>query len=141
MSDFERFYLLLTPDLERVLAEQEIDLNELVRQAAPGARIEMGQNPAAGAAGEKELVTILLASAVVIAALTPALKELIRAATNRPIVATDLSPVPLLDGSGKPILRPDGEPAVAWAQTTRDLNPTTAVEVDGFGIRFSIGGQ
>jgi hypothetical protein len=42
---------------------------------------------------------------------TKTLKELIRAATNRAIVATDLTPVALLDESGKPILRADGEPA------------------------------
>jgi hypothetical protein len=141
MTNLERYYIILTPDLERTLAENEIDLNELVRQAAPNVPIEMGQDPVASAAGEKELVTILLASAAVIGALTPTLKELIRAATNRAIVATDLTPVALLDGRGKPILRADGEPAFAWAQKTHDLNPTMSLKAKGFGIEFSIGKQ
>jgi len=71
MSDPERYYLMLTPDLERALAENEIDLNELVRRAAPNVRLEMGENFVSSADGQKELVTILLASAAVIAALTP----------------------------------------------------------------------
>jgi hypothetical protein len=141
MPDLEPLYLMLTPDLERLLADREIDLNELIRQADPNIRIEMGHNPAAGDTAEKELVTILLASAVVVSALMPTLKELIRAATNRPIVVTDLSPTPLLDGSGKPILQANGEPAVAWAKTTRDLNPNMKLKVKGFGIEFSIGEQ
>src|SRR5258708_7895667 len=121
MSDRERYHLLLTPDLERLMAEKEVDLNELIRRAAPEVKMEIGQNIAGETEGEKELVTILLASAAVIAALTPTLKELIRAATDRPIVATDMIPVPLLDNTGKPILGSNGEPAVAWAQTMRDL--------------------
>ena len=141
MSDLTQAYLILTPDLERVFADADVDLNDLIRRAAPDVRIEMGENPAAKVAGQKEVVTILIASAAVIGALTPVLKELIRAATNRPVVATELTPVPLLDREGKPILRPNGEPAVEWARTMRDLNPALGLSIKGLGIEFSIGRQ
>jgi hypothetical protein len=142
MSDTERCFVIATDELEKALDRAGTDLNELIRQALPaGHELTAGKNPAYGAetSNEKEVVTIIIASAALIAALTPTLKELIRAATDRPIVATDLHQVPMLDGKGNPILRPDGAPAVAWTQTTRDLNPSTSMTVKGFGLELSIG--
>jgi hypothetical protein len=102
-------------------------------------KLAFAKDPAHEEGGEREPATIILASAAAIAALTPILKELIRSATGRPTVITEMRPVAVLDGERKPVLDQTGAPLVRWAEVSHDLTQPQSITAKGFGLSITIG--
>jgi hypothetical protein len=63
--------------------------------------VRHGEDPAALSVGKKEPATILVASAAVIAAATPILRELIRSISGRDVVVRERRLLPVEDSKGK----------------------------------------
>lgn len=121
-NDDERFEVsfFVDPEIERLLIENGTDVPSLLRREGFDVRQSSG-SLAAESTGEREPVTVLLATAAVIVAMTPILREIIRTLSRRDVMVTERVPVALLDGRGEPIRDGDGRPMVEWVERKRRL--------------------
>lgn len=119
----ERFEVsfFVDPEIERLLIENGTDVPSLLRRE--GLEVEQSSSSlAAKPTGEREPVTVLLATAAVIVAITPTLRDIISALSRRDVIVTDRVPVPLLDGRDEPIRDDDGRVVVEWVERKRRLS-------------------
>jgi hypothetical protein len=145
MAEMVPVYVLTTPEVRAFLADNETSLAELLRREGVEVEEEAGANPVRREEGStKEPVTILLASAAVIATLTPVVTRVLQRFSRKPVVAEEQVLLPVLDGSGAPVKDKDGEPLTYWATRARvltDAQPKLAnskIEVQGpSGIKVS----
>lgn len=85
MVEAEQVPILLSSGVRALLAENEVDLPQLLRNE--GLDIKAGiAADGNGALGEKDVALILIASAAVIAAATPIITRLIETLGNQPII-------------------------------------------------------
>src|SRR5689334_21612935 len=118
MAEMVPIYVLTTPEVRAFLAENETSLAELLRKEGVDVEEQAGANPVRREEGStKEPVTILLASAAVIATLTPMVTRVLQRFSRKPVVAQEQVLLPVLDGSGAPVKDKDGQPLTYW--TTR----------------------
>lgn len=110
----------LDQEIERLLIENGTDLPGLLRRKGLDVRQTSG-SLAVQSTGEREPVTVLLATAAVIVAMTPTLREVIRTLARRDIVVTEHEAEPLLDGNGQAIRDGDGRARVEWVERRRLL--------------------
>jgi hypothetical protein len=142
--DQNETFLFLTPEVERFLSENEFDTKQLLQKSGYKVEVRLGQNPAFDSAGKKEPVTILLASAAVIAALTPAVRELIRNLSGRDVVVRERRLVPVESSKGDVVRDASGAPVLHWVDVVKGLAPDPApqpIKIRGFGIEISFGGK
>ncbi len=142
MEPGSQHYLFLSDDLQKTLAEKEVDLRDLLAETGQPLEIRFGADPAAADAGTKEPATIIVASAAVIAALTPVLIELIRSITRRDPVIRERRLVPVSDGKGNIVSNAAGEPILHWVDVVKgelQERPVTPVRVEGLGIKIGFG--
>ncbi len=137
----QKIFLLPSPELEDLLLDKGLDLRELVSKSVSGVKMALADDPASTERGKKEPLTVLLGTAALIAALTPTLKELIRAATGRNPLITERRLVPVVDGKGKPIVDKNGEPILQWVDLTRAADPAQTITIKGYGITIQFGGN
>jgi hypothetical protein len=104
MGDGERVFVLVSPEVELLLANRGVDLKEMLRESARGIKIEAAIDPSQPVDGKKELLTVLIGSAAVIAALTPTLRELIRAVSRRDVIISERRLLPVQDAKGEVVL-------------------------------------
>lgn len=143
MFEVERLHVFLSPEVQQVLLDHETDVEELLRKAAFPVKVESGADPALNAMGKKEPATILLASAAVIAAATPLLRDLIRALSGRDTVIIERRLVPVQDDTGKLVRGTDGEPVLHWAEVGRERKEPEAqvTKIKGLGVEISFGAK
>lgn len=77
------------------------------------------------AAGLKEPVTVILASAAVITSLTPILSKLISSLSRRPVVVSERILVPVEDSSGTIVVDSSGQPIMQWVEKARMVESST----------------
>ncbi len=89
-------------------------------------------------------MTILLASAAVIATLTPVITRILQRFSREPVVAEEQMLLPVLDANGAPVKDKDGQPLTYWATRARiltDAQPKLAgseLTIEGpMGIKVS----
>jgi hypothetical protein len=135
----EAAYIVFSRPVRQALGEAGIDLNDILKQATAQGRSEetgaarLAPDPTA-AAGSRALDPVtIVASAALIAALTPAVVRIVEAALRRRSVTRERELVPLIDAKGKPALGPDGQPIMVWRE--RESSGLAAPEP---GIRFRI---
>ena len=146
MSDYDEHFevsFFLDPEIERLLIENETDVPSLLRRKGFDVQQTSG-SLAVQSTGQREPVTVLLATAAVIAAMTPTLREVIRTLARRDVLVTEREAVPLLDDNGEVIRDGDGRERVEWVERQRllprDGGPIKATEkyvIKGFGIDLS----
>jgi hypothetical protein len=139
MDQTERVFLLPSAELLGVLAENGYDFWELVEKFAPDFSTEEANDPTA--IGERSPTRVILASAVLVAALTPAVKEAVHAATGRPAIVQEVHLEPMTTPDGRVVFGKGGEPVYRWSTTPKDLNPSPPVHFEGLGIKIDIGKQ
>ena len=135
-------FLFLAPDLERFLLKNDLDAAAIVRKCNQQVDVSFGTNPASDVDGQKEPVTIILASAAVIAALTPILRELIRNLSGRDVVIRERRLVPVEDSKGAVVHDASGTPILHWVDVAKgQVTDATSqpVTIKGFGIDISFG--
>jgi hypothetical protein len=135
-----------SPEVEELLADNEIDLVELLR--SEGLEVSRGsatEGIPVAEAGLKEPVTILLASAAVIASLTPIISRVISSLSHRRVVTKERLLVPVEDSIGNIVRDSGGNPLLHWVDRTRLLESAakpsdrTSLKVDspiGLTINF-----
>lgn len=136
MSDLERRFLFLSSEVQQLLDQHETSIEELLRRADSHIKVDIGEDPAKASEGQKEPATILLASAAVIASLTPILREVIRGLSGRDPVISERRLVPTLDAKGEVVRDSKGEPVLYWTDVS-----SQAIKIKGFGVEISFGSK
>lgn len=137
--------MFLSRDMQEFLADNQLSLDEMLRRQGADVQIKLGQDPAASSdAGHKEPATIIIASAAVIAALTPLLIKAFETLAYKPVVVTEQVIVPVEDSKGNVVLDANGNPVLHWVDRTRvietDTRPRDETSVDIKGpLGISIG--
>jgi hypothetical protein len=144
LQEQDGIFFFLSPEVRRFLSDNDIETQQFLNQSGHQIPIRLAQNPAPDTAGEKEPAIILLASAAVIAAATPILREFIRTISGRDPVIRERRLVPIEDSAGNVVRDPNGEPLVHWVDEVKGVHteqPTQAVKIKGLGIEISFGGK
>jgi hypothetical protein len=146
LEDQRELVVYASPEVEELLADNEIDLVELLR--SEGLEVSRGsvtEGIPVAEAGLKEPVTILLASAAVIASLTPIISRVISALSHKRVVTKERQLVPVEDSKGNVVRDSSGNPLLHWVDRTRLLESAakprdhTSLKVDspiGLTINF-----
>jgi hypothetical protein len=137
----EETFLFLAPEVERFFSKNEIDINQLLKKSGQKIEIRLGHNPEKP--GAKEPVTILFASAAVIAALTPILRDLIRNLSGQNVVVRERRLLPVEDSKGNAVRDASGAPILKWVDVVKGEVPDRAaqpVKIKGLGVEISFGG-
>ena len=140
----DKVFFFLAPEVEDFLIENDIGVRQILQKSGLATVAQLGENPASNSAGEKEPATILLASAAVIAAATPILRELIRNISGREAVVREQHLVPVEDSKGKLVRDAEGAPILHWVDVSKGQAPDQspqAIKIKGFGIEISFGGK
>jgi hypothetical protein len=144
MAPQDQVFLFLSPEVDRFLTENGVTTRELLGKANLKVGIQLGDNPASSSAGEKEPATILLASAALVAAATPILRELIRGLSGREAVVRERHLLPVEDSKGNVMHDVAGAPILHWVDIVKGAAPdqaSQAIHIKGFGIEISFGGK
>jgi ssDNA-binding replication factor A large subunit len=82
-----------------------------------------------------------LASAAVVAAATPILRELIRTLSGRETAIRERRLVPVEDSAGEVLRDETGEPTLYWKNVAANSAESSQnIKIKGFGIEISFGG-
>jgi hypothetical protein len=144
MNSQDEVFLFLSPDVNRFLSQNDIGARELVQKAGLQIGVRLGENPAINNAGEKEPATVLLASAAVIAALTPILRDLMRNLSGREAVVRERRLLPVEDSKGDVIRDASGAVVLHWVDVVKGQaseHPSQPIKIKGLGIEISFGGK
>lgn len=141
------YYVLDSPDVLALLQDNQTSISELLRQELIEVEESRGSNPIhAGGFADKEPVSIILASAGLVMALTPAISRVLSKLANRPVIVTEKILSPVEDSSGRVVLDGAGQPLTYWADHHSLLQPTESgpttsnVELKGpLGLSLTFG--
>jgi hypothetical protein len=138
MSELDRLHVFLSREVQELMLDQETSVGEILRAKGVSVEVAIGDNPAEDARGKKEPATILLASAAVLAVVTPLLREVIRSLARRDTLASELRLVPVQDSSGGIVRDKSGEPILHWARVSAATPlPNETTRIKGFGVEIS----
>ena len=145
MEQLSDIYIYPSPEIQELLADNNINLADLLKQEGVDITSRLGTDPT-GDKHSKDSTTILMASAAVALALTPILYKVINALTHKTVVVRELVLVPVEDSQGNILKDDDGVPILHWERRTRLLESREAKQEDtsmslkaplGFELTFS----
>jgi hypothetical protein len=134
----------LSPEIEAFLAANNLDLGELVRSRGVDVRKRLGSDPANPSGGEKELLTVLVGSAVLIATITPILVEVIQQLSGRSAVVVERHLRAVEDSSGNVVRDKDSQPILHWVEVPRLIEPSRRppdIQIKALGMQISFGSR
>jgi hypothetical protein len=145
MKETVPIYILLSPEIREFLADNQTSLAELLHEEGVEVEAQIAANPVHQEGGStKDPVSILVASAAVLAALTPLVSRVLDRFSRKPTVVEEQVLLPVLDGSGAPVTDKDGQPYTYWAlrpKVLKDEKPKpmgSIIELQGpFGLKVS----
>lgn len=118
-------YLSLSPEAQRLLADNEVDLFQQIRRE--GLAVQRTEPPETGPvliAGSKAVELVILVSAVAAPLVASAVSRIIDAiGRNQRAVVTNKIWTSVLGPDGKPILDASGKPVMEWKETHQLLEP------------------
>lgn len=116
-------YVRMSDDVQGLLAENDVSLLDLLKSEGIQARVAAASDPASDASvGTKEPITLVLATAAAIAALTPVLTRAINAISRRPVVVRETVLAPVESSSGEIVKSSTGKPILSWVERTRVIS-------------------
>jgi hypothetical protein len=102
-------YILPEPEVEKLLADNGIDLVRELQKKGLDVKGTRGADPSKS--GERDLVLVILASGVAFAAISHGIAQIINAlAGSKGAETIRVATSPRLDADGNPVLGPDGRP-------------------------------
>jgi hypothetical protein len=118
-DDETEIRVFLAPEVERVLVDNQTDLVDLLRRnGADVERAEGARHPPLPS-GEKEPVTVLLATSALAVALTPLLTRLLASLSRKRVLVQETVPVAVEDSQGNLVRDAAGAPVVEWVDRKR----------------------
>jgi hypothetical protein len=129
MQDQTEIFIFASPEIQELLADNQLDLVELLKQEG----IEVGKGfakdpTASGDSTQKDPTGIILASAALILAITPLISKVLTALSRRSIVIRELVCVPVEDSNGNVVRDRSGEPLLQWVERSRLLEQSEQLQ-------------
>jgi len=105
-------YLYISREVQKLLAENDTDVVELLLQQGFDVKRSLAKDPTQAdvTSESREVLSILIGSAAVIAALTPIISNIVNSLTYKPVVVENMELVPVEDSSGNVVRDAHGEP-------------------------------
>ena len=127
MEEQTAVYLLVSSEIQKLLAENDTDVAELLMQQGFDVGRRLAQDPTQVdvTSESREVVTVLIGSAAVIAALTPTISNIVNALTYKSVVVENMELVPVEDSSGNVVRDAHGEPIMEKRRVPRLIESAT----------------
>jgi hypothetical protein len=135
MEGQTEIFVLASPEVEDILADNGINFEELLKREGCAVKEHKGQDPVQLGSGEKDVVTIILASAALVAALTPILSKAIQSLTYKDVVVYETVLVPVEDSAGNVVRDSSGQPKMQWIKRSKLLESTRDKGQQGIKIK------
>ncbi len=143
MEQQEELFVFASPDIEAIFTENGTSIVDLLKRE--GYEVEQGakQDPAKAASGDstREIATTILASAALVAALTPLILKVIQSLTYKDIVVHEMVLIPVEDSTGNVVEDIYGKPVLQWVKRSKLLESTrekTQQEIKVKALGFEI---
>jgi hypothetical protein len=139
--DSHRLYIHFSPEVERDIADNALDIPAVLKTRGLQLQLQRAADPAVrGDNALKDTALVLVATASVIAAATPLLKEVIQAISRRTVLVKDRKTVPVEDSSGNIVTNSNGQPLLQWVETAHVVQTgPPASERQVLGIKGPMG--
>jgi hypothetical protein len=117
-------FLLPDPDVSELLASNETEMAELV---PAGTRdqisLRLGSNPAGPAqeGKDRDVVSVMIASAALVVAATPLMKRALEVLSGRTVVVKEMELLPVETASGEQVKDASGQPILRWVERHRAI--------------------
>lgn len=146
MEPKEELFVFASTEIETILAENQTSLADLLKREGYDVEKAVREDPASIDSEDKtrEITTVLLASAAVIAALTPIVIQVIKSLTyNKDVVVHEKVLVPIEDSAGNVVRDASGEPLLKWEERSKILESTSGttqneLKIKAFGFEIEI---
>jgi hypothetical protein len=144
MDNQEPIFVFASSEIQDILADNQIDIVDVLRAEGFDLQRSLARNPAQKyGPGYKEPATVILATAALVAALTPVISKLISALAHKAVLVQEMVLTPVLDEQGNVVQDVLGNPVLYWAKKSQILESTEAQEtpsilVRGHGIEINI---
>jgi hypothetical protein len=137
MDEQQRVFLIPSPEVQELLADNELSLVDVLQRDGLAIEHTAAPHPTVGAdAGHKEPVTVIFASAALIAALTPTISKIIGALSHKRVVVEAVDLVPVEDSRGNVVRDAFGDPIlVPKARTEIVESSRAALETTTVGLK------
>jgi hypothetical protein len=145
MERAQEIFIFASPEIQELLADNQTDFMELLRQE--GITISRGssQDPAMGkGSAYKEPATVIIASAALVVALTPIITRAIEALSHKSVLVQESVLVPVEDSRGDVVRDATGQPVLQWRERPHIIESLekpqaeSSVEIKGpLGITIS----
>src|SRR5437762_2136474 len=116
-------HIRLPRDVAAVLQDQDLDLVAALAELGYEVQRAALPDPTRPATGKKDAGLVILASGGAAYLVGLAIVRIIKAVTGRPVVGELGELRPVLDGAGKPLHHPSGEPVLYWSKEKQLLDP------------------
>jgi hypothetical protein len=138
-NESSAIYLLLAPEVQAELADNEIGLEDLLSGEGISVSTALADDPTSRTDGKKEPVTVIIATAALIVALTPILSKVLGALTHKQVLVTEKVLTAVEDSQGNVLKDKGGEPILQWVDRTRFVETSKAptnrkLEIKAVGI-------
>ena len=131
MKDQTQIFLFTSPDIKEVLADNKIDLVEILKQEGIQLSQEFAKDPTENVKSrDREATAVILASAALILAITPILSKVIAALSHKKVIVKELVCIPVEDSGGNVMKNYHGEPILQWVERTRLLESSEEMRSD-----------
>jgi hypothetical protein len=144
MEPKEPVFVFASSEVREILADNEIDLVDVLRSQGFDVSTGFASDPASAKnSGYKDPATVILASAALVAALTPVISKIISALAHKAVVVQEMVLTPVMDEQGNLVKDSLNEPVMYWAPRTRIVESSeaqrdTTVLIKGHGVEISI---
>jgi hypothetical protein len=126
MESKEELFVFTSPDIEAIFTENETNLADLLKREGCDVEQGFGKDLAKASSGDstREIATTILASAALVAALTPIVLKVLQSLTYKDGVVHEVVLVPVEDSDGNVIKDASGEPVMNWIKRSKILEST-----------------
>lgn len=126
MESKEELFVFTSPDIEAIFTENETNLADLLKREGCDVEQGFGKDLAKASSGDstREIATTILASAALVAALTPIVLKVLQSLTYKDVVVHEVVLVPVEDSDGNVIKDASGEPVMNWIKRSKILEST-----------------
>jgi hypothetical protein len=115
METPHQIFIFASPEIQELLADNETNLVELLNQEGIAVSRGYAQDPTQNRnVGNKEPVSILLATAALILALTPTISKVITALSHKTVEVEEMVLLPVEDSQGNVVHDAAGNPILQW---------------------------
>jgi hypothetical protein len=134
-----KIYLELSDEIQGILADNGLSIEDILQQEAVEATVSHGVAPYQSEEGArtKEVVTIILASSVAVAAIGFAISQVLNSIHDKPYFVEYDEPVELRDENGKVLKDREGKPIFKKIKRHELLEPRKNNRQTDFDAEFN----